>query len=69
MGGIAIDARDHAIQYLPDENNGLWYLTARGTQFALLLHPRLLEDVTTEYVNDKNKSNPMAKTLVCVQAI
>ena len=68
MGGFALDSRGTNNPILP---NGLeqMRLTLKGLVVALKLRPELLQDFPVDTILDKSKASPLAKAIVCVQAL
>ena len=66
MGGLVIDptCRD---RFIPD--NAQMALTSNGVSFLLAHEPDMLPDISEEEIKDKSKSDSLAKTIACVQAI
>lgn len=69
MGGIAIDPQAWRHQFLPDMSHKLTYLDKYTVKAAVQMCPALLESITESHIMDKSKSNALAKTLVCMQAL
>lgn len=66
MGGLAIDPTCED-RFIP--NNAQMALTANGVSFLLAHEPDTLPDISEEEIKDKSKSDSLAKTIACVQAI
>ncbi|KAK3632039.1 hypothetical protein LTR22_020779 [Elasticomyces elasticus] len=68
MGGFAIDlpASDHNI--VPGKPERL-RLTIEGLKLMASIDPKLLPDISREAIQDKSKASPLAKTIVCLQAL
>ncbi|KAK5714038.1 hypothetical protein LTR15_010945 [Elasticomyces elasticus] len=68
MGGFAIDSSvfDHNI--VPGNPQRL-RLTVEGLKLMAKVDPALLPDISREAIQDKSKASPLAKTIVCLQAL
>jgi hypothetical protein len=68
MGGVAIDAREWRKQYLPNGDHGIWYLGPEAIQTALKWDPTLSNALTSRAIEDRSKTNALARVIVCTQA-
>jgi hypothetical protein len=68
MGGIVIDEKEWPSR-LEDKTRRVWYLNPVAVELALFWDPRLGEQIQQKNIEDKSKSNALAKTLVCMQAL
>lgn len=66
MGGIAIDASAWPNKYV---DHDLWYLTPAAVDLALQWDPNIAKEITTRTIEDKSKTNALARTIVCMQAL
>ncbi|KAK6224089.1 hypothetical protein LQW54_000236 [Pestalotiopsis sp. IQ-011] len=66
MGGLVIDPACED-RFIPD--NAQMALTSNGVSFLLAHEPDMLPDISEEEIKDKSKSDSLAKTIACVQAI
>jgi len=67
MGGFAIDTCAKA-QEERDFVHGSPRLTVTGAGALFLAHHGCLPDISEEVITDKSKADPIAKSLVCIQA-
>lgn len=68
MGGFELDSSDLNHPILPPGRERM-RLTLKGVAVALKLRPELLRDLPTDAILDKSKASPLAKAIVCGQAL
>ncbi|KAK4896025.1 hypothetical protein LTR27_005881 [Elasticomyces elasticus] len=68
MGGFAIDLAAFDENLVPGKPERL-RLTVDGLKLMTRFDPTLLPDVSREAIQDKSKASPLAKTIVCLQAL
>ncbi|KAK5745728.1 hypothetical protein LTR17_001229 [Elasticomyces elasticus] len=68
MGGFAIDLAAFDENLVPGKPERL-RLTVDGLKLMTKFDPTLLPDVSREAIQDKSKASPLAKTIVCLQAL
>ena len=68
MGGFALDSSGTNDPILPTGHEQM-RLTLKGLVIALNLRPELLQDFPVDTILDKSKASPLAKAIVCVQAV
>lgn len=68
MGGFALDSTGVNKPILPPGKERL-RLTLKGVAVAFRLRPELLQDVPIDAILDKSKAGPLAKAIVCSQAL
>jgi hypothetical protein len=68
MGGLSFeDSAEEDQQFMP-ENRQRVNITLEGFQYMLEMRDRLIPDISREYIQDKSKSDKLAKLLTCWQA-
>ena len=68
MGGFALDSSGTNNPILPSGHERV-RLTLKGVSVALKLRPDLLQDLPADTILDKSKASPLAKAVVCFQAV
>jgi hypothetical protein len=69
MGGVAIVPNDAIRPYLPKPwSKRTALMESKGIELIGRLYPELLSQVTSRQIEDKSKSNGLAKAVVCTQA-
>lgn len=68
MGGFALDSTGVNNPILPPGKERM-RLTLKGVAVALKLRPELLQDFPADAILDKSKASPLAKAIVCGQAL
>ena len=68
MGGFALDSSGTDNPILPPGHEQM-RLTLKGVVVALRLRPELLKNFPVETIIDKSKASPLAKAIVCFQAV
>ena len=68
MGGFELDSSDPNNPILPPGKERM-RLTLKGVAVALKLRPDLLRDFPNDAILDKSKASPLAKAIVCGQAL
>ena len=68
MGGLELDSTDPNNPILPPGKECM-RLTLKGVAVALKLRPDLLRDFPNDAILDKSKASPLAKAIVCGQAL
>ena len=68
MGGFELDSSDSNNPILPPGKERM-HLTLKGVAVALKLRPDLLRDFPNDAILDKSKASPLAKAIVCGQAL
>lgn len=68
MGGFELDSSDSNNPILPPRRERM-RLTLKGVALALKLRPDFLRDLPTDAIIDKSKASPLAKAIVCGQAL
>ena len=68
MGGFALDSSGTDNPILPPGHEQM-RLTLKGVVVALRLRPELLQDFPVDTIIDKSKASPLAKAIVCFQAV
>ena len=68
MGGFALDSSGTGNPILPSGYDQI-RLTLKGVVVALRLRPELLQDFPVDTILDKSKASPLAKAIVCFQAV
>ena len=68
MGGFALDSSGSDNPILPPGKECM-RLTLKGIAVALKLRPELLQDFPADTILDKSKASPLAKAIVCGQAL
>ena len=68
MGGFELDSSDSNHPILPPGRERM-RLTLKGVAVALKLRPDILRDLPTDAILDKSKASPLAKAIVCGQAL
>ena len=68
MGGFALDSSDTDNPILPSGREQM-RLTMKGVAVVLRLRPELLQDFPVDTIVDKSKASPLAKAIVCLQAV
>ena len=68
MGGFALDSTGVNNPILPPGKERM-RLTLEGVTVALKLRPELLQDFPADAILDKSKASPLAKAIVCGQAL
>lgn len=68
MGGFALDSSGANNPILPPGKERM-RLTLKGVAVALRLRPELLQDFPADAILDKSKASPLAKSIVCGQAL
>ena len=68
MGGVELDSSDPNNPILPPGKERM-RLTLKGVAVALKLRPDLLRDFPNDAILDKSKASPLAKAIVCGQAL
>lgn len=68
MGGMSFeDSAEEDQQFMP-ENRHRINITAEGFKYLLEMRDHLIPDISQEYIQDKSKSDRLAKLLTCWQA-
>ncbi len=68
MGGFTLDTSGTNNPILPPGKERM-RLTLKGVAIALKLRPDLLQDFPADVITDKSKASPVAKAIVCFQAL
>ena len=68
MGGFALDSTGAGRPILPPDRERM-QLTPKGVLIALKVKPEILESLLVNDVLDKSKASPLAKAIVCCQAL
>ena len=68
MGGFALDSSGTNNPILPSGHEQM-RLTLKGVSVALKVRPELLHDFPANTILDKSKASPLAKAIVCFQAV
>ncbi|KAK5683659.1 hypothetical protein LTS10_005193 [Elasticomyces elasticus] len=68
MGGFAIDCAAFEENVVPGEPERL-RLMVEGVKLIATIDSTLLPDVSREAIQDRSKASPLAKTIVCLQAL
>ena len=68
MGGFALDSSGTDNPILPSGREQM-RLTLKGVAVVLRLRPELLQDFLVDTIIDKSKASPLAKAIVCLQAV
>ncbi|KAL8687377.1 MAG: hypothetical protein Q9218_006431, partial [Villophora microphyllina] len=68
MGGFTLDSTGTGNPILPAERERM-RLTLKGISVALKVRPEILETLLVDDVLDKSKASPLAKAIVCCQAL
>lgn len=67
-GGFALDSSGTDSPILPPGREQV-RLTLKGVAVVLRLRPELLQDFPVDTIMDKSKASPLAKAIVCLQAV
>ncbi|KAK5746853.1 hypothetical protein LTR17_000483 [Elasticomyces elasticus] len=68
MGGFAIDLPKSDHNIVPGNPDRI-RLTVEGLKLMTSIDLKLLPDISREAIQDKSKASPLAKTIVCLQAL
>lgn len=68
MGGFELDSSGAKDPILPPGKERM-RMTLKGVAVALTLRPDLLKDISADAILDKSKASPLAKGIVCSQAV
>ena len=68
MGGFTLDSTGVGHPILPPKTERM-RLTPKGVLIALKVRPEILETLLMDDVLDKSKASPLAKAIVCCQAL
>ena len=68
MGGFTLDSTGVGDPILPPGNERM-RLSIKGVSIALEVRPEMLDNFLVDDVLDKSKASPLAKAIVCCQAL
>ncbi|KAK3321324.1 hypothetical protein B0T19DRAFT_432087 [Cercophora scortea] len=70
MGGFACENSENHADILPfPDHRKRMTLNVKGLVLLATTAPDIIPDISAETINDKSKTNHLAKTIVCIQAI
>ena len=68
MGGFTLDSTGSGNPILPRRKQRM-RLTPKGITIALRVRPEIIDDLLVNDVLDKSKASPLAKAIICCQAL